>query len=79
MAEEKKPPLATSGLLSGILTQTRLGELGVTPQLSQREIVVELTTDQFRTMLLQNADARAKDSVTVELHEGKLVLRIRLW
>jgi hypothetical protein len=71
--------MAESGLLKGILDATPLKGLGVTPQLLEREIVIELTTEQLKAMLLQNADTRAKESVAVELHEGKLTLKIRLW
>jgi hypothetical protein len=71
--------MAESGLLKGILDATPLKGMGITPQLLEREIVIELTTEQLKAMLLQNADARAKESVTVELHEGKLTLKIRLW
>jgi hypothetical protein len=71
--------MAESGLLKGIIDATPLKGMGITPQLLEREIVIELTTEQLKAMLLQNADARAKESVTVELHEGKLTLKIRLW
>jgi hypothetical protein len=71
--------MGEAGLLKGILDATPLRGLGVTPQLLEREIVIELTTEQLKAMLLQNADARAKESVIIELHEGKLTLKIRLW
>jgi hypothetical protein len=67
------------GLLGDLFGKTPFGMAGITPQLSQKEIVVEMTQEQLRVMLLQNADARAKDSVTIELHEGILVLKIRLF
>lgn len=67
------------GLLSGILDGTPLKSLGITPQILQRDLVIELTTQQLRDIILQNADERAKQSVTLELHEGKLVLKIRLF
>jgi hypothetical protein len=71
--------MGEAGLLKGILDATPLKGLGVTPQLLEREIVIELTTEQLKAMLLQNADPKAKESVTVEIHEGKLTLKIRLW
>jgi len=67
------------GLLSGIMAQTPLASLGIQPQMLEREIVIEMTEEQLRTMLLDKADQRAKDSVTVKLVEGKLILKIRLW
>jgi len=71
--------MAEAGLLKGILESTPLKGLGLTPQLTQNEIVIELTDAQLKDMLLANADARAKGSVTVECKEGKLVLKIRLF
>lgn len=73
---EEKP---TTGLLSDILTKSALGGLGITPQFAQRDIIVEMSEQQLRQLLLANADARAQSAVTLELHEGKLVLKIRLW
>lgn len=67
-----------SGLLGNILGGTPMANLGITPQILQNEIVIEMTQDQLKSMLLQNADAKAKGSVAVELHEGKLVLKIKL-
>jgi hypothetical protein len=71
--------LGETGFLKGMLDTTPLKGLGITPQLLEREIVIELTTEQLKAMLLQNADAKAKESVTIEIHEGKLTLKIRLW
>jgi len=71
--------MAEEGLLRGLLESTPLKGLGITPQLTQRDIVVELTQEQLRDMLLRDADPRAKSSVTLELKEGRLILRIRLW
>jgi hypothetical protein len=75
MGEQNQP----QGLLAGLMNMTPLSGLGVTPQFTQREIIIELSTEQLRQMLLEKADTRAKDAVTVELHEGKLQLKIRLW
>jgi hypothetical protein len=71
--------MGETGLLKGIFETTPLKGLGITPQLLEREIVIELTTEQLKAMLLQNADAKAKECVTIEIHEGKLTLKIRLW
>lgn len=75
--------MASEGLLRDVLKSTPLAGLGVTPQFSQNEIVVELTEAQLKDMLLSGADsnikARAQGSMTVKLTEGKLILKIRLW
>jgi hypothetical protein len=69
----------SEGLIKGILDKTPLGGLGLQPSLTQQDIVIEMTEKQLRDMLLTNADTRARDSVSVELHEGKLVLKIKLF
>jgi hypothetical protein len=78
MGSEEKQSQPSTGLLSGLLSGSPLGTLGIMPKLTQNDVVVELTTEQLRNLLLEKADQRAKDSVTVEIHEGKIVLRIRL-
>jgi len=70
---------APAGLLKEFLATTPLKGLGLTPRLTQNEIVIELTDRQLRDMLLANADPRARGSVSVECHEGKLMIKIRLW
>jgi len=68
-----------TGLLRDLLKGTAFGGVGLTPQFMEREIVIELTQDQLKQMLLEKADERAKSSVTLELKEGKMILKIRLW
>jgi len=69
----------SEGLLKGLLQGTPFASLNLIPQLTQNEIIIEFTEEQLKTMLLQNTDERAKKSVNVELHEGKLVLKIKLF
>jgi len=69
----------SEGLLRGLLQGTPLANLNLIPQLTQNEIVIEITQEQLRNLLLQNTDDRARQAVTIELHEGKLTLKIRLF
>lgn len=69
----------SEGLLKGLLQGTPLANLNLMPQLTQNEIVIEITQEQLRNLLLQNTDDRARQAVTIELHEGKLTLKIRLF
>jgi len=69
----------SEGLLRGLLQGTPLANLNLMPQLTQNEIVIEITQEQLRNLLLQNTDDRARQAVTIELHEGKLTLKIRLF
>lgn len=79
MARPEEKPEALKGLLSGMLGGTPLAGLGITPKMLEKDIVIEMTEAQFRDVILEKADARAKASVNVEFHEGKMVLRIKLW
>jgi len=67
------------GILTGLLTGTPLAGLGVTPKLAEKDIVIELTDTQFKDIILKDAQPRARESVSVEFHEGKMTLKIRLW
>jgi len=67
------------GLLQQALKGTALAGLNLTPQLTDRELVIELDEKQFRDMILSGADDRAKQSVTVEILQGKIRLKVRIF
>lgn len=67
------------GILKNLLSGTPLANLNLIPQLTQNEIVIEMTQEQLKTLLLERTDERAKQAVNVECHEGKLVIKIRLF
>jgi len=69
----------TEGLLKSLLMGTPLAGLNILPQLTQNEIVIEMTQEQLKSLLLEKTDERAKQSVSIECHEGKLVLKIKLF
>lgn len=67
------------GLLSQILKGTPLANLGLHPTLVDRDLVIEINEDQFKQMILGNADARVRNSVDIKIEHGKIVIRIRLF
>ncbi|MEM2696236.1 MAG: hypothetical protein QXU09_04800 [Thermoproteota archaeon] len=69
----------SEGLLKNILVGTPLANLNLMPQLTQNEIVIEMTQEQLRSLLLEKTDERAKQAVTIECKEGKLILKIKLF
>jgi hypothetical protein len=69
----------SGGLLSNFLSQSPFAGLGLTPQMGDREVSIEFNEDQLKSMLTKDVDARYKELVTIELHEGRMVLKIRLW
>jgi hypothetical protein len=71
--------LAEAGILKTLFEGMPQGLAGIKPQLTQNELVIEFTEDQLREMLLKNADERAKQSVTIQLLDKKLIIKIRLF
>lgn len=67
------------GLLKGLLGGTPLAGVGITPQIAQKDIILEITEEQFKQIALQGTEQRAKDSISIELHEKKMIIRIRLF
>jgi hypothetical protein len=71
--------MSEEGILKMMLEGSPLKGLGVSPQIFQNDIVIELTEEQLKNLLLEKADERAKRSVNIKIENGKLVLRIKLW
>lgn len=67
------------GMLKGLLGGTPLAGLGITPQVMQKDIVLEITEEQFKQIALANIEARAKDAISVEFHEKKMIIKIKLF
>ena len=66
-------------LLKGLLGGTPLAGVGITPQMLDKDIVLEISEAQFKDIALQGTDQRAKNSISIELHEKKMIIRIRLF
>lgn len=69
----------SEGILKNLLQGTPLSGFNILPQLTQNEIIIELTQEQLKAILLERTDERAKQAVTVECKEGKLILKIKLF
>lgn len=63
----------------GLLSELKLGNLSIIPKMIDRDIIIELSEKELKDILLGNADPRAKEYVTIEIHEGKLLIKIRLF
>lgn len=68
----------SEGILNSLLRSMPFSSMSLSPVLTDRDLVIEVTQDQLREILLANADERARRSISVECHEGKIVLRVRL-
>ena len=71
--------MSTEGLLSGFMKNTPLAGMGIMPQIKEQEVIIEMTTEQLTALLLKDADARAKNAITVQIQEGKIILKIKLF
>jgi hypothetical protein len=67
------------GLLSTFLKGTVLEGVGVRPQLLQNDIVIELTEQQIRDMVFKDMDDRVKNSISLEVEKGKIIIKVKLF
>jgi hypothetical protein len=71
------------GLLSGMLKGTPLGALGLTPKMFDRDLVIELTEQQFKDMVFSGMKepdkSRAMNSIDIKIEQGKITIKVRLF
>jgi hypothetical protein len=71
------------GLLSGMLKGTPLSGLGISPKMFDRDLVIELTEQQFKDMVFSGMKepdkSRAMNSIDIKISEGKITVRVRLF
>jgi len=79
MSQEENKSQPTEGLLKGMFAGLPLGSLGVTPQLTQREIVIEMTEAQFAQLALERTPPEARNAISIKFENGKMVIKIKLW
>lgn len=71
--------MASDGLFSGILKQANLTGLSTQPTMKDNEFVIDITQDEFQQLATQNVPASTRGNVKLELHEGKLTVRVKLF
>jgi hypothetical protein len=74
-----EPVMEREGLLRSVMRGTPFEALGITPKMIDRDLTIEIDVNQLAALLFQGMDERARRAVSLELHEGKMVLRLRLW
>jgi len=67
------------GLLSQIFKNTPLANLGIQPLLTQNELKIELTEEQFKQMVFQGLDERGKKAVDIKIENKKIVVIVKLF
>lgn len=69
----------SEGILSPFLKQFSVGGIPVSPKIINNEIVVELTENEIYQVLFKDVQPQVRNSIKVELHEGKMVIKVKLF
>jgi hypothetical protein len=75
--------MSEEGLISGLLKGTPLAGLGITPKLLEKDFIIELTEQQFKDLVFSGMKpedkARAMQSIAIEIQQGKIIVKVRLF
>jgi len=69
----------SEGILSPFLKQFSIAGMPVSPKLLNNELVIEITENEIYQVLFKDARPEVKNAIKVELHEGKLVIKLKLF
>jgi len=68
-----------SGLLGDLFKNLQAMGVRATPTMTQNEIVLTITEEEFKNMALKGVDDRAKQNISIKFEEGKMIIRVRLF
>jgi len=71
-----------SGLVNEMLKGMFGGQApppGVKPQVINNELSIEITEEQLNSMALHGANPTFRSNARIELHEKKMVIKVRLF
>ena len=69
----------SEGLLSPFLGQLTALGLQLNPQMVGKDLVVEITQADIEKIILKDANPQTKNVMKVEVHEGKIVIKVKLF
>jgi hypothetical protein len=73
----------TEGLITALFKGTPLSILGVSPKMLDRDIVIELTEQQFKDMVFSGMKepdrSRAMSVIDIKITDGKIIIRVKLF
>ncbi len=69
----------SEGLLSPFLGQLSALGFQLNPQLMGKELVVEITQADIEKIIFKDANPQTKNVMKVEIHEGKIVIKVKLF
>jgi len=67
------------GLLSGILNQLKASGLNAKTGFDSGTIMIEFSADDIKNAITKGMNEQAKNLISLELHEGKMVVKIKLF
>jgi hypothetical protein len=80
---ELKMSETPEGLISGIFKGTPLSVLGITPKMLDKDLIIEMTEQQFRDMVFNGMKepdkSRAMQSIDIKINEGKIIIKVKLF
>jgi len=69
----------SQGILSMLINQFKNAGISVVPQLQNNEIAIRITQSEVYEYITKGMTPEQKASIRVELHEGEMVIRVRLF
>jgi hypothetical protein len=74
---------APEGLISGLFKGTPLSGLGLTPKILERDLIIEMTEQQFKDLVFSGMKpedkSRAMQSIDIKIGDGKITIKVRLF
>jgi len=67
------------GLLGLLLQNLNVRGVELQPKLEGQEIIVELNKEQVKQIAFQGLPPSQREIIDLELHEGKMILKIKLF
>ncbi|PMQ00724.1 MAG: hypothetical protein CBR30_09715 [Dictyoglomus sp. NZ13-RE01] len=67
------------GLLGGILNQLKASGLNAKTGLENGTVIIEFSADDIKNAITKGMNEQAKKLIDLELHEGKMTIKIKLF
>lgn len=69
----------SEGILGGLSKYLQPYGITAKPNIENNEIRIEVTAEQMKNAITQGMNETLKNSINVELHEGKLIIKVKLF
>ena len=68
-----------SGLLGELFKQFNIMGIKSKPELLNNELVITITEQEFKEVVFKGLDERAKNNISIELKDGKMIIKVKLF